>query len=75
MNGSASCEKIQLCEAGITTLHIGNGISIPLYKKSRTTPSLHVGYNNQVCYGNLTAGSATGTVNINISGSVYHVVE
>ncbi len=75
LNGDALCEKIPLCEAGITTLHIGNGVSIPLYKNSRTTPSLHVGYNNQVCYGSLASGSATGALNVNIGGSVYHAVE
>jgi len=38
------------------------------------SPALNVGYAGQVCYGNLAPGAAAGALNINVGGTVYHVV-
>ena len=43
-----------LCGLGITTFRTSNGVIVPLWSSAQTQPSLNVGYNNGVCYGNLT---------------------
>ncbi len=48
-----------LCPLGITVLRSSNGVVVPLWSSSQTTPALNVGYNDGVCYGNLTTETAT----------------
>ncbi len=63
-----------VCDAGITTLRVGN-ISIPLYKSRNTAPALNIGFNGQVCYGDLADGDAAGELNINYGGKTYHTAK
>lgn len=69
-------EKIlELCGAGISVLKTSNGVSVPLYAEKYTSPALHIRYNGQVCYANLTQGKSENAINIRYGGVVYHVVE
>lgn len=69
-------EKIlELCGAGISVLKTSNGVSVPLYAEKYTSPALHIRYNGQVCYANLTQGKSENAINIRYGGVVYHVAE
>jgi len=50
--GAGTCAS--LCGLGITKFRTSNGVVVPLWATKQTTPSLNIGYNNGVCYGNLT---------------------
>ncbi|MBP3340855.1 MAG: hypothetical protein J6L47_04300 [Alphaproteobacteria bacterium] len=63
----------QFCGAGITHLHLGNGVSIPLYSSARTSPAINVKWNNTVCYGSLESGTGSG-LHVKYDGTVYHAV-
>ncbi len=60
-----------MCTAGITYLHIGSNIKIPLYASQRTTPSIHIKTNNTICYANLATGTNDG-LNIKHNNNTYH---
>lgn len=60
-----------LCDAGITHLHAGDA-TIPLFPRTYSSPALAVGQNGRACYGVLHPGRATGMININIGGIIYH---
>ncbi len=62
----------QMCTAGVTTIRTSNGIVVPLFTKKNTSPSIHIGYNNQVCYADLVPGKTTHAIHINYNGTVYH---
>ena len=64
-----------LCGAGITKLNTSGGLSFPLYSDKSTSPSIHIKYNNMVCYVDLESGSATGAINVKYNGVVYHTVQ
>ena len=64
-----------LCAAGITALNTSGGLSFPLYSDKSTSPSLHIMYNNTICYGDMASGVAADAININYNGNVYHVVK
>ncbi len=64
-----------LCAAGITALNTSGGLSFPLYSDKSTSPSLHILYNNTICYGDMASGVAADAININYNGNVYHVVK
>ena len=63
----------QFCGAGITHLHLGNGVSIPLYSSARTSPAINVKWNDTVCYGSLSSGKSTG-LNVKVGTTTYHAV-
>ncbi|MDO4423287.1 MAG: hypothetical protein Q4C08_00625 [Pseudomonadota bacterium] len=63
------------CELGISNFKTSTGLSFSLYAEKYTEPSLVVGYNDGKCYGKLEAGKATGTINFNYNGAVYHLVD
>lgn len=63
------------CELGISKLVLSTGAAFRLYAEKYTEPSLVVGYNDGKCYGKLEAGKATGTINVNYNGTVYHLVD
>ena len=63
------------CAAGITMLRTGTGVVVPLWAEKVTSPSLCVKYNDNICYANLEAGQATGAINVNYDGVVYHLVD
>ncbi|MBO5739948.1 MAG: hypothetical protein J6R52_02690 [Alphaproteobacteria bacterium] len=63
------------CELGISYFKTSTGLSFSLYAEKYTEPSLVVGYNDGKCYGKLEAGKATGTINFNYNGTVYHLVD
>ncbi|MBO5740171.1 MAG: hypothetical protein J6R52_03840 [Alphaproteobacteria bacterium] len=63
------------CELGISNFKTSTGLSFALYAEKYTEPSLVVGYNDGKCYGKLETGKATGTINFNYNGMVYHLVD
>ncbi len=63
------------CELGISNFKTSTGLSFALYAEKYTEPSLVVGYNDGKCYGKLETGRATGTINFNYNGTVYHLVD
>ncbi len=65
----------RLCEIGVGAIKTSTGLSFSLYAEKYTEPSLVVGYNDGKCYGKLEAGKATGTINFNYNGAVYHLVD
>ena len=66
------CSPDLACTAGLTSLNLSNGTSIPLYSSRLTTHTLNVLINNKICYVNLLAGAQTGTINIQSGSTVYH---
>ncbi|MDR2413196.1 MAG: hypothetical protein LBD50_03220 [Rickettsiales bacterium] len=64
----------QICTAGITKLRTSS-LTTQLYNTKVTTPALGIKYNNQICYGSLTSGSAINAFNINYSSGTYHTVK
>ncbi len=73
--GDGACWLVRaLCGAGITTLNASGGLSFPLYSDKSTSPSIHIKYNNTVCYADLEVGSAAGAINIKYNDVTYHTV-
>ena len=56
---------------GMNRLRVGN-LSIPLTAAKTTTPAIHVRNAGGICYAPLTQGRATGALNVNISGTIWH---
>jgi len=71
---TAGGECVPLCNAGITKIHAG-GAHVPLFNERHTAPALVVGYAGRICYADLVTGYATGAININIGGAIYHTVQ
>lgn len=65
----------RLCEIGFGAIKTSTGLSFSLYAEKYTEPSLVVGYNDGKCYGKLETGKATGAINVNYNGTVYHLVD
>lgn len=65
----------QYCAAGITELHLGNGVVVPLYAAKQTEHAIHVGYDGKVCYGSLAGGAAASALNVNMGGTTYHTIK
>lgn len=73
--GAVECWLVRLaCGAGITQIKTSAGVDFPLYATRSTTPSLCVNYNNTTCYVDLESGGATGAINVNYNGVVYHTI-
>ncbi|MDW2958723.1 MAG: hypothetical protein R8M37_02845 [Alphaproteobacteria bacterium] len=64
-----------LCAAGITKLNTSGGLSFPLYSDKSTSPSIHIKYNDMVCYVDLESGGASNAINVKYNGVVYHTVQ
>ncbi len=62
---------VPLCDAGISHPRVGN-LTLPLFPRTYSSPTLAVGIGGRVCYGVLYPGRATGAINININGTIYH---
>ena len=62
----------QFCTSGITHIKTSTGLSIPLYSSARTSPAINIKWNNQVCYGSLVSGTASGAINVDVGGTKYH---
>ena len=62
------------CAAGVTHIHLGTGLKIPLYSAKRTTPSINVRHNGTVCYADLIEGESTG-LHVKYNGKTYHAAE
>lgn len=71
--GRSGDECISLCTSGISHLRTGD-LSFNIYPTPRSTPSLHVLYNGQVCYVSLSPGSATDAINVKYNGQIFHTV-
>ena len=64
----------QYCAAGVTHIHLGTGLKIPLYSAKRTTPSINVRHNGAICYADLIEGESTG-LHVKYNGKTYHAAE
>ena len=66
----------QYCTAGVTHIHLGTGLKIPLYSAKRTTPSINILHNGTICYADLsvvTDGySCYDTLHVNYNGVEYY---
>lgn len=71
--GNHGDECVPLCSAGVQHIKTGTGLKFNLYHIAYSSPALHVKYNNTVCYSILSPGTAQNTINIDVSGTVYHV--
>lgn len=61
-----------ICDAGITWLKTSTGLSLLLVAEKVTTPSIHISYNDKICYVPLMAGNANNAVNLAWAGNTYH---
>ena len=65
-----------LCSLGVTTLRTSNGVVIPLWSSSQKTPSLNIGLNGGVCYGNLTTEQSSDvSLRIQYNNTEYRAVK
>ncbi len=62
---------VPLCDKGIIYLHAGD-MRVPLFPRTYSSPALAVELDGQVCYGVLRPGRASGAINIDVGGVVYH---
>ncbi len=66
----------QTCTAGITTLRAGTNIVVPLYASKQTTPAINIKTaSGNICYANLSSGSASGAINVKHNDITYHTVQ
>lgn len=73
---TSACWLVRMvCGAGVTQLKTSGGLSFPLYSDKSTSPSIHVKYDNTVCYVDLATGVANSAINIRYNGVVYHAVK
>ena len=74
--GAMACWLVRvLCDAGVTELKTSDGLSFPLYSEKNTSPSIHIKYNDTVCYVDLEEGVANAAINVSYNGVVYHTVK
>lgn len=64
----------QLCKMGVSTLKTSTGITVPLYAQKRTTPSINIKINNNVCYADLMTGQSNNAINLVYNNQIYHTV-
>lgn len=66
---------IGLCNAGVTQLKTGNGLSFNMYRDKLTTPAINIKLagSNTTCYVPLATGTGNNTINLNVDGTLYHV--
>lgn len=62
---------VSLCTAGMSTLHAGEKVAVPLYDTRHTTPSIVIQNKDKMCYVNLVEGNGPG-LNVDYNGTVYH---
>lgn len=72
---SAENTCLPLCTSGVTKLHVGNDVSIPLFQTKNTSPAIYIEYKNQICYADLTVGTKSGTLNVQKDGITYHTTK
>ena len=72
--GGEECEPFQApCYIDAGKLMLSTGASFMLYAEKYTHPYLAIKYKDDICYGKLEPGSASGTINLNYNGAVYHL--
>ncbi len=65
-----------LCGSGVTKLQTSSGLSVPLFAAKTTSPSIFVSNRaDAMCYADLVTGAASGAINVNYNGAVYHTVQ
>ncbi len=62
----------QFCTSGITHIHLGNGLTVPLYSSARTSPAINVKWKDSICYGSLATGQSSGALNVKVGSAIYH---
>ncbi|MBQ0013136.1 MAG: hypothetical protein KBS86_01005 [Proteobacteria bacterium] len=63
------------CGNGYTHLNTSTGLKYNIYSMRQTTPSLNIGTPENRCYINMTSGRASGAINMDYNGSVYHLTD
>lgn len=63
-----------LCNASFTALRTSTGLSIPVFAKKNTSPSIHVrdNSNGTVCYIDLVLGSKPNAINVKYNNQTHH---
>lgn len=69
-NSSGVCAP--LCEYGASRLATNGGHFFNLFSNKTTIPSINVDLNGGICYADLVAGGATGTLNVAFGDEIYH---
>ncbi len=73
-NSAGNCGA--LCGSGVTKLQTSSGLSVPLFAAKTTSPSIFVSNRaDAMCYADLVTGAASGAINVNYNGAVYHTVQ
>lgn len=70
--GNHGGECVPLCNLGVRYIRAENGLRLNLYPTPYSSPRLAVEYNGDVCYGVLAPGAARNTINVELSGKIYH---
>ena len=70
-----SASQKQRCALGISLIKTSTGLSFPLYAEKYSEPSFVVGYGGGMCYGELSAGNASNSINIQYNNQTYHLVK
>jgi len=63
------------CPHGITTMHLSDGHSWPMYAEKLTTPGLNIQTAAGMCYINFLPGAANGTLNVKNATGTYHITD
>jgi len=66
--------EVGYCQGGFRQIKTSTGITVPLYAQKPTKPAICVAYNNNICYGALSAGNAANALNFGINGQTYHSI-
>ncbi len=64
-------QTLQICPT-YKYIKTSTGLSVPLYATKNTTPSISIGIGESVCYADLIPGRASGAINIEYNGQIYH---
>ena len=57
-----------------TFFHSPSSSCFKIYADKVTSPALHIGYNDSVCYVDLAQGRATNAINVKYGNVIYHTV-
>lgn len=60
------------CAAGFTKIKTQTGLNIPVFNIKRTSPALHIGYGNNICYAELLPGESDKAINVRYNNAIYH---
>lgn len=73
--GLHDTQCLVLCTAGFRSLRAGNNISFNIYRDKPASPTLAIGFNNNVCYVYLKSGAADSAINLKWDGQTYRTTD